>query len=256
MKIELWSVDSVKTFVLELSVKDWPQVVLFKNKCYMRYNSRPYELREVKDCHAIPYFIKDLGIAGQGDFVSWDDASGKTFEGSVISMGKDHKEPFDGVEVFCTDGVTRIASSQKIKKDNTVMVKVYALDVDECLEISNGPVTLASLLELREQGHVVGLCGNGRKFCDEVPEWWKYISFVLNYDLGPVMGFQGIIGKDIWMRVFKETFYLHAEEYIMVGNEFGRVNSLGHKCGSHDSWFAELAGWRFILEDDFANGNR
>lgn len=136
------------------------------------------------------------------------------------------------------------------------MPKVYAFDVDECLEISNGPIPLSAMLELREQGHVIGLCGNGRKFCDLLPDWHKYISFNLLCDLGPIMNFGGLIGKDIWLRCFRETLYLHAEEYVMVGNVFGEKNSMGFVCGSHDSMFAESAGWRFIKEDDFANGVR
>jgi hypothetical protein len=41
---------------------------------------------------------------------------------------------------------------------------VYAFDVDETLEVSNGPVKLLDLAKLREQGHIVGLCGNWAAF--------------------------------------------------------------------------------------------
>jgi len=37
---------------------------------------------------------------------------------------------------------------------------VYAFDVDEPLEVSKGPPKLVDLVNLREHGHIVGLCGN------------------------------------------------------------------------------------------------
>ncbi len=37
---------------------------------------------------------------------------------------------------------------------------VYAFDVDDTLEVSEGPVKLSDLVDLREHGHIVGLCGN------------------------------------------------------------------------------------------------
>lgn len=135
------------------------------------------------------------------------------------------------------------------------MPKVYVFDVDECLEVSNGPVLLKDVRALKEAGHIVGLCGNGRVFTNTVPNWWEYISFTLNMDLGPFCGFTGLIPKHYWMLCFKDM-YPHAEEYIMVGNVFGERNSLGHVCGSADSTSAQLAGWRFIKEDNFARGER
>lgn len=56
-------------------------------------------------------------------------------------------------------------------------MKCFAFDVDECLEISKGPVTLASLRELRAQGHIVGICGNMNVIC-QVPDWHTFISFL------------------------------------------------------------------------------
>lgn len=50
--------------------------------------------------------------------------------------------------------------------------------------------------------------------------------------------------------------YVRADDYVMVGNIRGRVNSLGVVCGSDDDKFAAMAGWRFIKEDDFAVGVR
>lgn len=50
--------------------------------------------------------------------------------------------------------------------------------------------------------------------------------------------------------------YIPADEYILVGNVLGELNSLGFKCGSEDSDAALKAKWRFIKEDDFARGER
>lgn len=133
-------------------------------------------------------------------------------------------------------------------------MKVYAFDVDETLEISNGPVTLQMMKDLRVQGHIVGLCGNLTKFCCEVSGWQHLISFTMNFDTVTVLG--GLLPKEVYLRAFREVNFPIAEEYIMVGNVFGAKNSLGHVCGSQDSLAAERSGWRFIKEDDFAAGVR
>lgn len=127
-------------------------------------------------------------------------------------------------------------------------------DVDECLEISNGPVTLQSMMDLRIQGHIVGLCGNLTKFCCEVKGWEHLISFTMNFDTFRALG--GLLPKSVYLLAFKEVNFPLAEEYIMVGNIFGAKNSLGFVCGSHDSEEAAKAGWRFIKEDSFAAGER
>lgn len=137
------------------------------------------------------------------------------------------------------------------------MPKCYAFDVDECLETSNGPVTIQMLRDLHGEGHIVGICGNLSAFLPRCPDWHRFISFTLNLDFG----FQGqylgyLIPKAIWLHCFQHTSLPGADEYVMVGNQFGRVNSLGVKCGSHDDIAAKDAGWRFILEDDFAAGAR
>lgn len=137
-------------------------------------------------------------------------------------------------------------------------MKVICFDVDECLEISNGPVTLESMKQLKDSGEwIVGLCGNGRKFVNEVKNWWEYISFTLNLDIVPFAfpGQMGVFPKHIWLNCFKDM-WPHAERYVMVGNEFGRTNSKGFVCGSYDGENARIAGWEFILEDDFAAGVR
>lgn len=117
-------------------------------------------------------------------------------------------------------------------------MKVYVFDVDETLEISNGPIPLSSLLELREQGHIVGLCGNWGYFCRIVPNWHKIISVIVN--LGTP--------KDWAMAHFRQNVL--AEEFVMVGN------ILGVSGASDDKGAAERAGWRFIKESDFAGGER
>lgn len=138
-----------------------------------------------------------------------------------------------------------------------MMPRVYAFDVDETLEISNGPVTLQSLMYLRVQGHIVGICGNWGLFCQRVPGWQHLVSFV---NCAPPLFVQQLNQSPV--RMDKAWFlqelqkYILAEEYIMVGNVMGELNSLGHKCGSEDSQAAQIAGWRFIKEDDFAKGVR
>lgn len=137
------------------------------------------------------------------------------------------------------------------------MAKIYAFDVDECLEISNGPVTLQSLRDLRDQGHVVGICGNWGLFCQRVSGWSNMVSFL---NCVPPLFVQGAAQHGI--RVDKAWFLNHlqqycpAEEYVMVGNVKGEKNSLGFTCHSEDSEAARMAGWRFIKEDDFAGGAR
>jgi hypothetical protein len=128
------------------------------------------------------------------------------------------------------------------------MPKVYAFDVDETIEVSGGPVTLASMMDLRVSGAIVGLCGNLNAFCTRVTGWQHLISFTLNLDLYPVIG--AGLPKDIWLRVFRQTTFPNAEEYIMVGN------ILGVSGASDDKGAAERAGWRFIQESEFAKGVR
>ena len=71
-----------------------------------------------------------------------------------------------------------------------ICMKVYAFDVDETLYLSHGPVQWETLVALRAEGHVLGLCGNWAAVTLQVPEWHRVLSFI-----GP-----GLIGTD------KETF--------------------------------------------------
>ena len=94
-------------------------------------------------------------------------------------------------------------------------------------------------------------------FLPKVPDWHEFISFTMNFDFGinPAYGL-GLVPKAVWLHCFQHTAFPNAEEYVMVGNVFGRENSLGIKCGSYDDAAAVQAGWRFIVEDDFAKGVR
>jgi hypothetical protein len=131
---------------------------------------------------------------------------------------------------------------------------VYSFDVDETLEVSDGPVTLQSLLELRKQGHIVGLCGNLNAFCTRVPNWQDYISFTLNLDFGhPVVNggnFGGNFPKEHWLKTFQLTTFPDAEDYCLVGNVAGVSGA------SDDQGAAMRSGWRFISEREFADGKR
>lgn len=137
------------------------------------------------------------------------------------------------------------------------MTKAYMFDVDECLEISNGPITIQSLKDLHEEGHIVGLCGRLAAFIPVVPDWHRFISVTMNFDFG-YNGWYGLalIPKHIWLHNFMHLVCPGLEEYVLVGNQFGRENSKGFKCGSQDDIAAKVAGWRFILEDEFAEGKR
>lgn len=114
---------------------------------------------------------------------------------------------------------------------------VYAFDVDETLEISNGPVSLQSMIDLRNQGHIVGICGNMQVFC-RLPFWHHLVSF-----LG-----QSFLPKDVFLHGLKIN--IPADDYVMVGNIQGVSGA------SDDQGSAARAGWRFIQEKDFANGAR
>jgi hypothetical protein len=116
---------------------------------------------------------------------------------------------------------------------------LYAFDVDHTLEVSDGPVPIAALRALREEGHIVGLCGNWAVFVRAVPEWHRMVSFVGPFQLSKA---------DFLVQL---RLYMRASEYVMVGNDPG--TGWGN---SADREAAEEAGWRFICEADFAAGAR
>ena len=115
---------------------------------------------------------------------------------------------------------------------------IFAFDVDHTLEISEGPVQLAALATLRQQGHVVGLCGNWALLVQRVTDWPRLVSF-----LGPIA-----CTKVDQLAQLKQ--YVPADDYVMVGNDptiFGN---------SPDREAADEAGWRFLREAEFAAGRR
>ena len=118
---------------------------------------------------------------------------------------------------------------------------VYAFDVDDTLEIAEGPVKLQDLMDLRNQGHIVGLCGNWHSFVKIVPKWQEYVSFI-------GQPFIGAVSKEAWLCDLWER--IDADEYVMVGNIPGVSGP------SDDIGAAARAGWRFIKESDFAEGAR
>ena len=115
---------------------------------------------------------------------------------------------------------------------------VYAFDVDETLEVSNGPVKLSDLVTLREHGHIVGLCGNWAMVTLHCPDWHHICSFV-----GPCG-----IEKHDFLRQLRQ--YIPGHDYVMVGN------ILVLSGASDDRGAAERGGWRFIPESAFATGVR
>ena len=128
---------------------------------------------------------------------------------------------------------------------------VYSFDVHETLEISGGPVTLQSLMDLRIAGHVVGICGNWAAFCQRVDGWQHVVSFISNdaAELSLQQGYPLI--PDFKARFLANLKrYIPADDYVMVGNILGVTGA------SDDQGAAERAGWRFICEREFAEGKR
>ncbi len=115
-------------------------------------------------------------------------------------------------------------------------VNVYAFDVDETLEVSAGPIRLQALVELVNQGHIVGICGNWSVLTHHMPGWQRVISFL---SIGDKAEFLQTIARDV-----------PADGYVMVGNVVGVSGA------SDDQRAARRAGWRFIREADFAAGER
>lgn len=98
-------------------------------------------------------------------------------------------------------------------------------------------------MDLRIQGHIVGICGNFHALCQH-DGWQHLVSFIG----------QGYMTKHDFLIMLKQN--IPAEEYIMVGNICGVDNGLGFIPGSRCSEAAQIAGWRFIKEIDFFNGAR
>ena len=117
-------------------------------------------------------------------------------------------------------------------------MNIYAFDVDETLDVSGGPITIASVESLKTEGHIIGLNGNWAVVVQTVPLWHCIFSFI-----GPMQ-----MSKNIFLNELKT--YIRADDYVMVGNIKGISGA------SDDEGAAHLAGWRFIKEGDFAAGAR
>jgi hypothetical protein len=114
-------------------------------------------------------------------------------------------------------------------------MNVYAFDVDDTLECSDGPISLEHLERL---AHEVGLCGNWARVVQTTPGWQRFVSF-----LGPI----GITKAEFLRQL---STHIPADGYVMVGNV------LGVSGRSDDAGAASEAGWRFIREADFQGGIR
>ena len=117
-------------------------------------------------------------------------------------------------------------------------MKIYAFDVDDTLEVSGGPISIVSVGSVKSVGHIVGLNGNWAVVVQSVPLWHRIFSFI-----GPME-----MAKDIFLNQLRT--YIRADDYVMVGNIKGVSGA------SDDEGAANLAGWRFIKESDFAAGAR
>ena len=114
-------------------------------------------------------------------------------------------------------------------------MNIYAFDVDHTLDCSGGPVPCAALLQLRRDGHIVGICGNFAVAFARAPELVKVCNFFGQMEMS----------KAAFLRQI--STYVQADKYVMVGNDrryFGE---------SMDVEAAREAGWDFIREYDFAS---
>jgi len=114
-------------------------------------------------------------------------------------------------------------------------MKLYAFDVDHTLTVSGGPIGLDAVRQLREEGHITGLCGNWAMVVGH-KGWHTLFSFI-----GPLS-----MTKPEFLKHLSQ--YIPAAEYVMVGNDAPGL--------SQDGAAAREAGWRFIRENDFAAGGR
>jgi hypothetical protein len=85
-------------------------------------------------------------------------------------------------------------------------MNIYAFDVDETLDVSAGPVSMASIAEVKRRGDIVGLNGNWAVVVQTVPLWHRLFSFI-----GPME-----MSKEVFLKQLKT--YIRADDYVMVGN--------------------------------------
>lgn len=107
-------------------------------------------------------------------------------------------------------------------------MKVYAFDVDKTLWLSNGPVQRDSLVQLRDEGNILGLCGNWARVTTGDAHWHRLFSFV-----GPI----GVSKPDHLKQIKR---YVLAYDYVFVGND------IAEGISPNDAPLAAEAGWRFI----------
>lgn len=96
------------------------------------------------------------------------------------------------------------------------------------------------LVKLREEGHILGLCGNWAGVTTRVGGWHNLFSFLGQLNMQ----------KHEFLATIKH--FVPADDYVMVGNDHSRK---AHDS-PNDAMFAKAADWRLICEDDFANGAR
>lgn len=119
----------------------------------------------------------------------------------------------------------------------------YMFDVDHTLELSDGPVLMKDVWELRALDHGIGICGN-----------WGHITFnqlMPNYQFQELFSFIGPMHMSKRQFLEQVKAWTHYADYIMVGNDNRITPGV-----SEDAIAAEEAGWDFILEKDFAKGAR
>lgn len=132
---------------------------------------------------------------------------------------------------------------------------IYAFDIDDTLAMQGapfpGPVTLDSILQLRQQGIPTGVCGNFIVLMKVLPDWWKYFSFY-----GP----EELTGTSLLAhhqykhyQLIRIAKVMKAQRYVMVGNRRGDPKV---RSGSQDDVQARLAKWNFIDETSFSRGIR
>jgi len=117
-----------------------------------------------------------------------------------------------------------------------ILKTIYLFDVDETLEVSGGPVKINQLINLRKQGHIIGLCGNFAVFVQRVGGWNHLIS-LMKISREP---------KRIFLSEVRQ--FIPAARYVMVGN----VNPTGGNYSDREE--AVVAGFEFIEEKDFKEG--
>ncbi len=131
-------------------------------------------------------------------------------------------------------------------------MKVYLFDVDHTLEVSGGPVTIKSMIELKDQGHIIGICGNWTVFVARVQGWQHLISLQHPFHLCYYNEKGERMDKTDFMKAVRQ--YLPAEDYVMIGNSLRDKEKIPNI--SDDEGAAFRADWKFIKEENFANGER